>query len=108
MITNLINKAREIFSQKEDQEIIRQTEAQAEDLSALTRIMDSKDGEVLIDWLKGEIKSTIDNLIKTREDKYISDLDSSLKLFNKLTSSKDDLKAIENMLSEEVKKYVQE
>jgi hypothetical protein len=105
---NIFNKARELFKQKEDQEPLRQLESQVEELNALTRIMDTKDGEVLINWLKSEIKATIDNIIKTREDKYISDLDSNLKLFNKLTSSKEDLKAIEAWLSEEVNKYVQE
>lgn len=107
-ISQLISKAQKIFTQKPDQEDIKQTEKQIEESTALQRIMESRDGEVLIKWLKSELTGTIDNLIKTRDTKFISDLESQLKLFNKLTSSKDDLKLIENWLSEEINKYEQE
>lgn len=107
-IHQLISKAQKIFIQKPDQDDLKQTENQIDELNALQRIMESKDGEILVKWFKSEVKNTIEKLIKTRDEKYISDLDSQIKLFNKLTSSKDSLKLIENWLSEEINKYGQE
>jgi hypothetical protein len=107
-IANLLSKAKEIFTQKPDQADLDQQEKLISELTDLNILMSSKEGKVLINWLKGEVVSTIQNLIRTREDKYISDLESKLNLFNKLTSSKNDLKLIEDYLAEEINKYEQE
>lgn len=108
MLSNLISKAQKIFTQKPDQDDLKQIQAQIDELTDINILMESDGGKVLVKWLKSEVKSTIDSLIKTRDTKFISDLESQLKLFNKLTSSKDDLRLIENWLAEEINKYDQE
>ncbi len=108
MLASLISKAQKIFQQKPDQDDLKQTQNQIEELTDINILMEGNGGKVLINWLKTEVKNTIDNIIKTKEVRFISDLESQLKLFNKLTSSKDELKLIEDWLSEEINKYEQE
>ena len=96
-LQNLLSKAKELFTQPEDQESLKRTEQHIYDLEAIKQLSSSDGGKALIQMLITDFFKALNKLFETREDRYISDLHSIINIINKL-SVEQDLEAIRSYL----------
>ncbi len=103
-LPNLLSRAFEIFKEKEDQDKLAKTEERARELMAINELSTSDGGKALIKSLVTDFFTAVDNLIKTREDHYISDIKSIMDMINKLSVGHE-LDALSSYLEERIKPY---
>lgn len=103
-IHNLLSKAYGIFKETDDQEKLKRIEERTIALSEIQSIITSKGGEALRALLVKDFFAALNKLIETREDRYISDIQSIMDMINKL-SVDSELKAIEAYLNDRLQPY---
>lgn len=103
----LLSKAFELFKQPEDQASLKLTEARVLELEAIKDFASSEVGKIIIKSLVTDFFTALDNIIKTREDRYISDLKSIMDMINKLSVNQE-LDALSSYLEDRIKPYVRE
>lgn len=103
-IQDLLSKAYAIFKEKEDQESLALTEKRASEMQAIKDLSTTDGGKALINSLVSDFFTAVDNLIKTREDRYISDIKSVMDMINKLSVNQE-LDALRSYLEDKIKPY---
>lgn len=98
---NVLQRAKEMFSSPEDQEMIAQQTERAEDLEAIAGLMADPRSVALKRSIKQDIEIIMVKLFATKDVTLVSDLEANFKLLNKLRAE-DELMALEAWLNEKV------
>lgn len=84
-IHSLLSKAKQIFILPEDQATLNQLDNRTRELENIKDLMQSEGGKSIKKMLVDDFFFALDNLFKTREDQYTSDLKSVMDLIKKLS-----------------------
>lgn len=102
-IHSLLSRAKQIFIKPEDQAKLKALEDSVDEADAIRIAMNSDGGTALKRMLVNNFFDALDKLFKTREDRYISDLESIKNFIDKLDYRQED--SIKNFLEDRLKEY---
>lgn len=89
MLKDLINKAREKFTDKRDVQFLDDTEAQASDLNDIASLMSDPRATTLKKMLLEDIEAAMRRYFDTKDPIHMADVQANLKLLDKLTAKRD-------------------
>ena len=90
----LLDELRKAFTRSEDQAIIKAQENRVSQLERIQEIMKGETGDIIKNWLIDDVSAIVKDLIQTRDEKFISQLEAKLDLINKL-KTENELDAIQ-------------
>lgn len=100
-LRTLVSNALELFKTEEDQKKLSLTDKRAAEMEAISDLVNSEAGKALISSLINDFFATLEALFKTREDRYISDLQSILNMINKLSVNQE-IEALRSFLEDRI------